>query len=47
MLGHTNIKMTQHYARVLDYSIMEDMQNIREDMAGDVFAKKDGRKNKK
>lgn len=40
MLGHTSIKMTQHYARVLDSSIMEDMQNIREVMAGDVFKKK-------
>ena len=46
MLGHTSIKMTQHYARVLDSSILEDMQNIREAMAGDVFAKKSG-KNKK
>lgn len=40
MLGHTSIKMTQHYARVLDSSIMEDMQNIREVMAGDLFSKK-------
>ncbi|WP_304511385.1 site-specific integrase [Duncaniella muris] len=47
MLGHTSIKMTQHYARVLDSSILEDMQNIREAMAGDVFAKKGGRKKKK
>ena len=44
MLGHTSIKMTQHYARVLDSSILEDMQNIREAMAGDVFAKKGDRK---
>ena len=44
MLGHTSIKMTQHYARVLDSSIMEDMQNIREVMAGDVFKKKRGRR---
>lgn len=47
MLGHTSIKMTQHYARVLDSSIMEDMQNIREVMAGDLFTKKKrGRKKK-
>lgn len=46
MLGHTSIKMTQHYARVLDSSILEDMQNIREAMAGDVFTKKGGRKRK-
>ncbi len=44
MLGHTSIKMTQHYARVLDSSIMEDMQNIREVMAGDVFKRKRGRR---
>lgn len=41
MLGHTNIKMTQHYARVLDASIMEDMQNIRAAMAGDFFDKQE------
>lgn len=46
MLGHTSIKMTQHYARVLDSSIMEDMQNIRDAMAGDIFNKKRGRKQK-
>lgn len=46
MLGHTSIKMTQHYARVLDSSIMEDMQSIREVMAGDIFNKKPGRKQK-
>lgn len=34
MLGHTSIKMTQHYARVLDSSILEDMQGIRSAMAG-------------
>lgn len=44
MLGHTSIKMTQHYARVLDSSIMEDMQSIRSAMAGDVFNKRRGRK---
>ena len=29
MLGHSNIKMTQHYARVLDSSILRDMSNVR------------------
>lgn len=29
MLGHSNIKMTQHYARVLDSSILRDMNNVR------------------
>ena len=44
MLGHTSIKMTQHYARVLDSSIMEDMQNIRAAMAGKTVRNKRGRK---
>ena len=30
MLGHSNIKMTQHYARVLDCSILKDMNNVRD-----------------
>ena len=29
MLGHSNIKMTQHYAHVLDSSILKDMMNVR------------------
>ena len=29
MLGHSNIKMTQHYARVLDSSIFKDMMNVK------------------
>ena len=29
MLGHTNTKMTQHYARVQDASIARDMDNVR------------------
>ena len=28
ILGHSNIRMTQHYARVLDSSIMRDMVNV-------------------
>lgn len=28
ILGHSNIRMTQHYARVLDSSIMRDMTNV-------------------
>ena len=28
ILGHSNIRMTQHYARVLDSSIMRDMANV-------------------
>ncbi|RHC71265.1 recombinase [Bacteroides uniformis] len=28
IMGHSNIRMTQHYARVLDSSIMRDMVNV-------------------
>jgi site-specific recombinase XerD len=30
MMGHTNIKQTQHYAKVLDVNIMNDMNNLKE-----------------
>ena len=30
MLGHSDTKMTRHYARVLDKSIMRDMQVVNE-----------------
>ena len=30
MLGHRNIKTTQHYAKILDKKISEDMKNLRE-----------------
>jgi site-specific recombinase XerD len=29
MLGHTSIKMTQHYAKILDFKIGEDMAHLR------------------
>ena len=29
MLGYSNIKMTQHYAKVLDSSILKDMMNVK------------------
>ncbi|MBS7120330.1 MAG: site-specific integrase [Dysgonomonas sp.] len=35
MLGHTNTKMTQRYAKVLDQSILRDMQGVKK-----YFAKK-------
>lgn len=28
MLGHSSTRMTQHYAKVLDQSILEDMMNL-------------------
>ena len=28
MMGHTNIKQTQHYAKVLDHNVMNDMQKV-------------------
>lgn len=34
MLGHSNINMTRHYARVLDQNIFRDMQKIKEQLNG-------------
>ncbi|MNR08996.1 site-specific tyrosine recombinase XerC [compost metagenome] len=28
MMGHTNIKQTQHYAKVLDMNVKEDMSKL-------------------
>lgn len=33
MLGHSNTKMTQHYAKVLDKSIFKDMANVQKRFA--------------
>ena len=33
ILGHSNIRMTQHYARVLDSSIMRDMANVEKNFS--------------
>lgn len=30
MVGHTNTRMTQRYAKVLDQSILRDMQGVKE-----------------
>jgi integrase len=34
ILGHSNTKMTQHYAKVLDSSIMRDMKIVEDCFAG-------------
>lgn len=33
MLGHTNIKQTQHYAKVLDENVMTDMSKLKQKYA--------------
>ena len=33
MMGHSSTRMTQHYARVLDSSIMKDMANVEKSLA--------------
>lgn len=34
MMGHTNIKQTQHYAKVLDSSVMDDMSKLMTKFGG-------------
>jgi site-specific recombinase XerD len=34
MLGHKNIKTTQHYAKILDRKVSQDMQLIKDKFAG-------------
>lgn len=37
MLGHSDTKMTQHYAQILDSSIMKDMQEVEKLLSGGLF----------
>lgn len=30
MLGHSSTRMTQHYAKVMDHTILEDMKNVQQ-----------------
>lgn len=34
MLGHSSTRMTQHYARVLDESILDDMMSVDNKLFG-------------
>ncbi len=39
MLGHKNIRMTQHYAKVVDRKVSDDMAILKQKMSSQLFSK--------
>jgi site-specific recombinase XerD len=39
MLGHKSLKTTQHYAKILDHKLSEDMKNLRFRIEGESAGK--------
>jgi len=41
MLGHKNIRTTQHYAKLLDVKVAQDMQLLKTGLSQDELQKKE------